>query len=73
MLYIIDVKGKKYHWHVGQKNPIEDAIIMDIIAVQADGHELEFIQSKILNSSLKLRVIKYFGDTAKFIAANLTH
>ena len=44
----------------------------DYLIVQADGHELEEILNKISNIKMsKNPVIRWFGDDAKFIIANL--
>lgn len=44
----------------------------DVREVQADGDELQIIQEQFTNTPMsKNRVVRWFGDDAKFIVANL--
>jgi len=62
-------------WHIGEQNPFQHrhAEIERVIEVQADGDELAYIYNKFNNlPTMPLRrVVRWFGDHAKFIAANL--
>jgi hypothetical protein len=60
-------------WHVGQPNPINFHNVNKVVEVQADGDELLFIATQFRNipMALKPSVVRWFGDDAKFIAANL--
>lgn len=41
-------------------------------SVQADGHELEYIQNRFTNlPTVNNRVVRWYGDYAKFIVGNL--
>lgn len=41
-------------------------------SVQADGHELEYIEKQFTNlPKANIRVVNWFGDHAKFIVGNL--
>ena len=56
--------------HIGENSigsPVED-----ISMVQLDGHELEYVREQMLNVRMhkQKRVVKFYGDDAKFIAAN---
>ena len=46
---------------------------MEVVMVQADGDELDFIINKFDNlvCNVEKRVMKWFGDTAKTIYYNL--
>lgn len=45
----------------------------DIVEIQADGHELEHILTNIkgIRTAPNKRVVRWFGDEARFILANL--
>lgn len=59
-------------WHVGEVFPIFPVDVLDaIVMVQADGHELEHIYEKTNWVRIPRPVVKWFGDDAKFIVANL--
>jgi hypothetical protein len=59
-------------WHVGESNPVKYFELEDVVVVQADGHELELIASwSGVPIPKDRRVVRWFGDTAKFIVANL--
>lgn len=61
-------------WHVGGK-PLDNTADPDkTIMVQADGHELEAICNQFTGlpkGGVRQRVVKWYGDMAKFIVANL--
>lgn len=61
-----------WEWHVGEKNHfVNTAEILHIVAVQADGDELLHIYDKVRGLKIATgRVIRWFGDDAKFIVAN---
>lgn len=79
MLYINGTNNAHCRWHVSvepqlalfQKvNRTND--FADVISVQADGDELTHIYSLFTNiPTVKRNVVIWFGETAKFIAANL--
>ncbi len=60
-------------WHVGQKNPVEYLDVPKVTEVQADGHELEYIYENFtdLPHLSNGRVVRWFGDHARFIAGNI--
>jgi hypothetical protein len=69
MLYIITNK-REYQWHVGEPTP---NVKEDIVAVQADGDELDRITKDFDNIPCPKhkRVVRWFGEMATFIARNL--
>lgn len=77
---------KSMDWHVGEKildnvfeaypeDKLSRFTIERVICVQADGHELEWIQEHFLNlpmmNSEKHPVCLWYGDTARMIVAAL--
>lgn len=82
---ILSTSPIEINWHVGQPKPIPYLEINNIIEIQADGHELEFIKDnfsswiptkkrgniQIFNIpfSNSSRVIRWFGDIAKCIVS----
>lgn len=73
-LTIVFQNGQNVNWHVGQPNPMELYAAISVAAVCADGHELEKIKAEIGGiPTAKKRVVMYYGDDAKFIAANLDY
>lgn len=76
---------KSLDWHVGEK--ILDNVFMAypedkegfsierVVCVQADGHELEWIQANFLNLPMvnpeKQRIGYWYGDMARMIVAAL--
>ncbi len=73
MLYFVTIANIEYNWHVGEKNPINRKSIAMINEVQADGDELDYIYTHIPNLPAfpERKSVRWFGDDAKFIAANL--
>jgi hypothetical protein len=76
MLYIILNGNKERIWHVGNPSPISHKEAAEVTEVQADGDELDHITYDIFltNKSIPIpnrRVVRWFGDHAKLIAANL--
>lgn len=68
MLYIVDKFRTEWPWHVNSSVPVR---AQDVIEVQADGDELDYIRSRVtMNNDSNRRVIRWFGDDAKFIVAN---
>lgn len=72
--------GYEFEWHIGDiHKPFDfsnDAIndsIHEVIEVQASGDELQHIRHKLYNirDNNDQPLIRWFGDEAKFIAANL--
>ena len=75
MLFVaININGKKMEksWHVGE-SPISSEFIDYIEVIQADCDELEYIFKKFSNIPYvsNKRVVRWFGDHAKFIVGNL--
>lgn len=72
MLYIVKDFGSEIHWHRGESLP-SDLNIHQVVEVQADGEELEMILLRQENLPVpnRGRVMRWFGDHAKFIVANL--
>jgi hypothetical protein len=57
--------GMEYRLHIGEK------VIVDVIEVQADGHELELIRNTFNVPCVKgKRIQRWYGDYAKYIAGN---
>lgn len=71
MMYIT-TKTKDITWHVGEFFDIPTREVDNVICVQADGDELDLILRTMKNLPTSHRhVVRWFGDHAKFIAANL--
>lgn len=60
-------------WHVGEELKLTPIDIRYVLEVQADGDELQAVYEKFDNipTSAWNRVVRWYGDHAKFIAANL--
>ena len=72
MLYIDRGRGLPVTWHVGQPVPVMYAEVHQVQEIQADGAELEIILKICSNvPSHDGRVVRWFGDHAKFIIASL--
>lgn len=83
MLYVEMRNSTHLSWHVGEKlkpNDILDAssviasTIEDVVMVQADGDELDYIIDKFGIAAMRPKnsnVVKWYGDIAKFIVGNL--
>jgi hypothetical protein len=76
MMYIVSADERGMHertWHVGEGLTFSTEQIAAVIEVMADGHELEHILKNFYNMPFRTakRVNRWFGDHAKFIAANL--
>lgn len=74
MMYIIlkngTLKGQEIIWNVG--NPVPKIDVIKVVMVQADGDELGHIESEFSGLPMgKGRVIRWFGDHARFIMGNL--
>jgi hypothetical protein len=71
MLYIVYKSGEEQSWHM----PFDLTLKMSARAVeevQADGDELEYIRNNFTNLPTATgRVARWFGETARFIIANL--
>lgn len=67
MLVLVDSQGQDYGWHVG--TPKVQGI--DVVLVQADGHELEYVLEKVKNlPTVERAVVRWTGDLARFIYDN---
>jgi hypothetical protein len=72
MLYFVTSDKKEIAWHTREKCPLTFADRGNIIEVQADGDELEYIKNKFTNIPMSTnRVINWYGDIARFIASNM--
>ena len=74
MLHIVMPVGSlDAEWHIKEPFPIEYANIDMVQWIQADGHELETINRLCANlpRSPHSRVVRWFGDHAKFICSVL--
>lgn len=73
MMYIVFNDGECVSWHVGRAKPILPEEAVKVAEVQADGNELTHIMTNFVNipASVRVRSQRWFGDMAKFIAANL--
>lgn len=72
MLYITFSDGQYFNWHVG--TPLgKIRNIQEVVEVQADGDELDHIESAFTGLPLapKKRVVVWTGDFARFIVGNL--
>lgn len=63
-------------WHIGTKFDTWDQSLERLkllVEVQADGDELDFISVQYSNIPMvaRNRIVRWFGDDAKFIVANL--
>lgn len=59
-------------WHVNQPLPFRPDDVQVVVEVQADCDELEAIKRQFINLPMTNgRVVRWFGDHARFIAANL--
>lgn len=66
--YFITKDGKEHIVHVGENMTIPAD---NIVEVQVDGDELSHVESKFSNLPKSTgRVVKYYGDHAKFIVGN---
>lgn len=71
-LYITFEDNSGTNWHIGEKNPVEYGKVNFVREVQADGHELDHIHGNFSRiPEANKRVVRWFGDHAKFIVANL--
>lgn len=74
MALSITFKGGFYKvWHVGERLDLAYEAVNNIVEIQADSTELDMIMSKFSNlPTVKYKqVVRYFGDTARFIVANM--
>ena len=79
MMYITTTDGKLMEWHVGEPSPTSPYIyggfkyFPNVICVQADGDELDFINTSFTNLRTRQnkRVVHFFGDDAKTIVGHL--
>lgn len=88
MLYIVrKTRDEELTWHVGEKKPEwpvylsypsargnETEPFKDVVEIQADGHELEYIRQNFKNlpDATHKRVVSWKGDMAQFIYDHLT-
>lgn len=81
-LYIVTTKKPDFEWHIGERLELSPEYINTIQYIQADGDELEhivieftLISNTYANITIPLpktkRVVKWYGDIAKTIIANL--
>jgi hypothetical protein len=81
MLSVILSDNQEFTWHVGEKVPeiwqAKENVFprppkREVVEIQADGHELERVIETCTNIPLTHgRVVRWFGDHAKFIFHNL--
>ncbi len=72
--YTIDNKASKIEWflYIGSKSALKDVQVSTVTEVQADGDELRWVLDNITGiPTNKNRVVRWFGDHAKFIAGSL--
>lgn len=77
------ISNIEFKWHIGEELPkiscketihTNGSITQrEIVSLQADGDELELIKNSFTNIPIpmKKRVVKWFGEMAQFIFANL--
>ncbi len=69
MMYIVG-SSFEHKWHVGENIPRVN--VLNVNEVMADGHELEYIQNIFPTLPIpKKRVVRFIGDVARNIVANL--
>lgn len=72
-LYIVLESGEELIRYIGSKLPYR--LPSDVAEIQADGDEKTFIEKSSSTQGLvhapKKRVVRYFGETAKYIVANV--
>jgi hypothetical protein len=82
MLYVELKDNAHISWHVGEMPPkdmLESSSIFtitveDVVMIQADNDELDYIIDKFGIAAMRpknSRVVKWYGDIAKFIVGNL--
>ncbi len=74
MFYVVGLT-KEFSCHVGDKHAqdILQSMAQDGVKfIQADGHELESIENQITNLPHVVygRVVRWYGDNARFICGN---
>ena len=68
MIYFVTANGVESTTHVHCPCPVKPE---DVTEVQADGDELELIRNEMSGIPMSRgRIVRWFGDDAKFIAAN---
>lgn len=59
-------------YHIGDGQVCNGSAVDDVINVQADGHELTVIREQFANIPFAFCSVQtWYGDHAKFIAANI--
>lgn len=73
MMSIILNNGLELTWHIGKGIPVSYDHVNDVSEIQADGDELSRILEKFDNLPMAKngRVVRYFGDHARFIVGNI--
>ncbi len=63
----------EWQWHIGgQRVNLRSDIVQDVISCQADNDELEWISEHFpCFQTYEIRVVTFYGDIARTIAANL--
>lgn len=72
MLVVSFADGTDLDWHTGEEVSFDTTEKLPI-EVQADCHELEYIERRFTNLPMVRNggVIRWFGDHARFIFANM--
>lgn len=79
-LFAVTTDGQEHQWHKNcyqEEGSVLRALIeengCDILLVQADGDELDLINDKFtgIRKAPGKRVVRWFGEDAKFIVENL--
>lgn len=70
--YFANKEGKDIVRYIGDNNFFTPENIAEIVEVQLDGHELEYVRQDMTGIPMhkNKRVQKFYGDHAKFIAGN---
>lgn len=67
--YLVKEDGTERQFHIGASFDHKEAA--DVVEVQLDGDELQRAEDNFPNlPKARTRVVRYFGDHAKFIIAN---
>ena len=75
MAFYVELKdGRSFEWHLHSK-PFKYRMneISDVTVLQADGHELQFIASRITHIPMAFPITRWRGYMAQFIYENIAY
>ena len=73
-LYVQSSGFSERQWHIGGGLLRNAVVVEHVQSIQADGDELDYISDKFGIAALVPRgerVVRYYGDQARFIVGNL--